>query len=197
MVHWYTTAANDGFHVTVMDLSTSHQGTIILNSKTDGPLMPAFNTQEIGNDLPWGAVYDTPNSFVWEIGHTSDFSSPAGEYCTAGQVECDSYNAASWAGTIPIKILSVTFGDHSSAKEWATVSDLGAISEVKQTCSSYGGPYCIYPRYTLGTSGFHYGVDYPGTVNDFGKATQFAQTPLCGGPFGPDTTYCDTVIITH
>ena len=27
-----------------------------------------------------------------------------------------------------------------------------------------------------------------------GKANQFAQTLQCGGPFGPDSTYCATVI---
>ena len=194
-VHWFTTSANDGFHVTVTDLSTGHSGTIILNSKTDGPLMPAFDTQQIGNDLPWGAVDDTPNSFVWEIGHTSDFSSPAAEYCTPGENECLSYNGASWAGTIPIQILSVTFGDGSTAKEWAVVTDLGGKAEVNQYCASYGGPYCIYPWYTLGKTGFHYGVDFSDSLKDFGQANQFAQSTLCGGPFGPDTTYCDTVIV--
>jgi hypothetical protein len=194
-IHWYTTSANDGFHVTVSDLTTGHSGTIVLNSRTDGPLMPAFDTQEIGNALPWGLVDDTPNAFVWEIGHTSDFASPGGEYCTPGQSECLSYNSASWAGTIPIQILSVTFGDGSTAKEWAVVTDLGGKAEVNQYCTSYGGPFCIYPWYTLGKSGFHYGVDFPDTLKDFGQADQFAQSMQCGGPFGPNTTYCDTVIV--
>jgi hypothetical protein len=52
----------------------------------------------------------------------------------------------------------------------------------------------IYPWYTLGKTGFHYGVDFPDTTNDFGQADQFQQTELCGGPFGPDTTYCATQI---
>lgn len=66
-VHWYTTAAADGFHVTVDDLTTGRQGTIVLDSAQDGPLMPAFDAQKIGNALGWGLVDDTPNSFVWEI----------------------------------------------------------------------------------------------------------------------------------
>jgi hypothetical protein len=35
-----------------------------------------------------------------------------------------------------------------------------------------------------------YGGDYPGTQFDFGGAqgTEFATTPLCGGPFGADST---------
>jgi hypothetical protein len=194
-VHWYVTPRADGFHVTVRDLTTGHAGTIVLNSKADGPLMPAYTTQTIGDALPWGVVNDTPNSFVWEIGHTSDFSSPAGQFCLPGSTSCDSYNAASWAGTTPLQILSVTFGDGSTAKSWAVVSDFGGEAEVNQYCPTYGAPYCIYPWFTLGHAGFAYGVDHPGTVKDFGQAAQFQEQPLCGGPFGTDSTYCDTVIV--
>ena len=48
--------------------------------------------------------------------------------------------------------------------------------------------------FTLGSTGFHYGVDFPGTVDDFGKADQFQQTAMCGGPFGPNSTYCSTIV---
>jgi hypothetical protein len=41
---------------------------------------------------------------------------------------------------------------------------------------------------------FTYGGDYPGTQFDYGQASQFATTRQCGGPFGPDSTYCDTVL---
>jgi hypothetical protein len=198
-IHWFTTAAADGFHVTVHDLTTGGSGTIVLDSQTDGPLMPTFEKQLIGNALAWGIVNDTPNSFVWEIGHTSDFATPAAQFCEPGQTICDSYNARSWAGTLPIQIKSVTFADGSTAKKWAVVSDFGGKAEVlnatESQCTGYGGPFCIYPWFTLGTTGFHYGVDFPGTVNDFGKVNQFQQEALCGGPFGPDTTYCDTVIV--
>ena len=192
-VHWFTTAAQDGFHVTVNDLTTNGSGTIVLNSSSTGPLMPPFDTQTIGNALGWGAVNDTPNSFVWEIGHESTFTG-GGAFCVAGEVGCDTYNAASWTGTSPIQIKSVTFGDGSQAKEFAAVSDLGGKAEILATCSVYGGPYCIYPWYTLGTSGYQFGVDYPDTLKDFGQADQYQQTLLCGGPFGADSTYCDTVL---
>jgi hypothetical protein len=196
-VHWFTTAAQDGFHVTVTDLTTGDSGTIVLNSKSDGPLGPAFDTQTIGNALAWGAVYDTPNSFVWEIGHTSDFTNPAGAFCVPGQTDCFSYDAPAWAGTLPIEIQSVTFSDGSKAKEWAVVSDFGGKAEVNQYCgaSAYGAPFCIYPWYTLGETGFHFGVDFSDTLKDFGQADQYTQTPLCGGPFGPDSTYCDTIVL--
>jgi hypothetical protein len=193
-IHYYVTAAKDGFHITVTDLNTGRNGTIVLNSQSDGPLMPAFDAQQVGNALGWGNVFDTPNSFVWEIGHASIFTG-GDAFCTAGQTNCNSYDASSWAGFSPVQIKSVTFGDGSSPTGWAVVSDLGGKAEVAQTCATYGGPFCIYPWYTLGTSGLHYGVDYPDNRKDFGQASQFATTEQCSGPFGPDTMFCATTII--
>lgn len=193
-VHWFTTPSQDGFHVTVTDETTGGTGTIVLNSPQDGPLMPAFDTQTIGDALGWGIVFDTPNSFVWEIGHTSPFTHPSSAFCVPGQAGCDSYDATAWADTLPIQIKSVTFQDGSSADQWAVVSDFGGEAEVNQYCSAYGGPFCIYPWFTLGSSGYHYGVDFPDNVNDFGQASQFAQTTQCGGPFGPNSTYCVTIL---
>jgi len=192
-VHYYVTPAQDGFHITVNDVNTGGSGTIILNSNSDGPLMPSFDNQLIGNALGWGLVFDTPNSFVWEIGHKSIFTG-GDAFCVPGQSGCDSYNDASWAGFSPIQIKGVTFGDGSTPTSWAVVSDQGGKAEVLANCATYGGPLCIYPWYTLGTSGFHYGVDYLDNLRDFGKANQFAQTKQCGGPFGPDTTYCANTI---
>lgn len=188
-VHYYVTPAQDGFHITVSDSTTGGSGTIVLNSTSDGPLMPAFDTQQIGNALGWGLVFDTPNAFVWEIGHKSVFTGGAA-LCVPGEQGCDSYNIASWAGFLPIQIQGVTFGDGSTPRSFAAVSDQGGKAEVLATCSSYGGPFCIYPWYTLGASGFHYGIDYPDTLKDFKQANQFSQTLQCGGPFGPDSTYC-------
>jgi hypothetical protein len=192
-IHFFTTPEQDGFHITVTDQTTGGSGTIVLNSAATGPLMPAFDTQEIGNALGWGLVFDAPNAFVWEIGHASIFTG-GGAFCTPGQTFCDSYNAASWSGFSPIQIKSVTFGDGSTAKTFASVSDQGGRAEVALTCATYGAPFCIYPWYTLGTSGFHYGIDYPDTKEDFGKADQFQQTPLCGGPFGANSTFCATIL---
>ena len=195
-VHWYTTAAQDGFHDTVTDLTAGGKGTIVLDAAKDGPLMPAFDTQTLGNALGWGIVDDAPNAFVWEIGHQSPYVQSNTKICFPGQAICDSYNAPSWAGTLPIQIQSVTFGDGSTAKHWAVVSDFGGKAEINQYCgaANYGAPDCIYPWYTLGKTGFHYGVDFPGTTNDFGQANQFQQTEQCSGPFGPDTTYCATQV---
>jgi hypothetical protein len=200
-IHFHVVSQNEGWHIDVTDEATNQSGTIVLNS-ADGPLLPAFDKQEIGNALSWGSVFDTPNSFVWEIGHTSPFTSPASAFCVPGQSICDSFDAAPWAGTSPIQIKSVTFGDGSQPTQWATVSDTGGKAEVlgnsfvgPTPCSGYGGPFCIYPNFTLGSSGLHYGVDYPDETNNLGGVDQFAQTQQCGGPFGPDSTYCATVVL--
>jgi len=196
-VHWYTTSANDGYHVTVTDLTAGGSGTIVLNSHSDGPLMPSYDTQTIGHSLGWGVVHDAPNAFVWEIGHTTPFLIPKTKICFPGQTVCQSYNADSWADQTPIQIEGVTFGDGSTASEYGVVSDFGGKAEVDQYCgaANYGQPYCIYPWFSQSTSGaFHYGVDYSDNANDFGQADQFQQDLGCGGPFGPDTTYCSTVL---
>jgi hypothetical protein len=200
-IHFHVVSTHEGWHIDVRDETTGDSGTIVLNS-ADGPLLPAYDRQVIGNSLKWGSVYDTPNAFVWEIGHTSPFTSPASAFCVPGEPICQSFNAPAWAGTSPIQIKSVTFGGGTHPTKWATVSDTGGKAEVlgnswvgPTDCSGYGGPFCIYPWYTLGSSGFHYGVDYPDTINNLGGVDQFAQTPECGGPFGPDSTYCATVVL--
>ena len=194
-IHFFVACAAEGWHVQITDLTTGHSGTVVLNSKY-GPLLPAFSQQKIGNALGWGLVNDTPNSFVWEIGHTSPFTSPPASTAYPGRAICDSYDAAHWLGFSPLQIKSVTFANGATANQWAAVSDFGGAAEVNQYCHAYGGPYCIYPWYAFnGTdTAFTYGADYPGTKNDYGQASQFAATPQCGGPFGPDSTYCDTVL---
>ena len=194
-IHFFVTSASEGWHIQITDLTTGHVGTVVLNSKY-GPMLPAFSQQQIGNALGWGIVDDTPNSFVWEIGHTSPFTTPASQFCVPGQTFCDSYDTAHWLGFSPLQIKSVTFANGSTANKWAVVSDFGGTAEVNQYCPSYGGPFCAYPWYVFnGTdSAFTYGADYPGTKFDYGQAGQFATTMQCGGPFGPDSTYCDTVL---
>jgi hypothetical protein len=202
-VHYFVTAAKNGWHINVRDLTTKQSGTIVLNSKSDGPLMPAYNTQKIGNSLKWGAVHDTPDAFVWEIGHTSPFSSPGSHFCAPGAAGCYSYDAAAWRNqSPPIHILNVTFANGSHPHSWAVVSDYGGKAEVLDptetgsTCTSYGGPFCSYPWYTRNSDGsFSYGVNYPTTAHDFGKVNQFPQKPKCGGPFGPKSTYCANVVV--
>jgi hypothetical protein len=199
--HQYITPAADGMHITVTDLTTGHSGTIVLNSQVNGPLMPAYSTQQLGNALNWGVVDDAPNALVWEIGHTSDYTTPAGQYCSPGSATnppCYSYNVPTWLQFSPIVVKSVTFGDGSKPQAWSAVSDFGGVAEVNQYCgaANYGAPFCTYPWFasnqTLG--GFTYGGDYPGTTKDYGQALQFQQTTQCPSPYGPDTTYCSTIL---
>jgi hypothetical protein len=199
--HQYITSAADGMHITVTDLSSGHSGTIVLNSKVDGPLMPAFSVQKLGNALGWGLVDDAPNSLVWEIGHTSPFTNPGGQYCTPGSATkppCYSYDVPTWVGFTPLQIKGVTFGDGSSPTGWSAVSDFGGVAEVNQYCgaANYGTPFCYYPWYAYNgpDKAFTYGGDYPGTTRDFGQALEFQQTTQCPSPSGPNTTYCSTLL---
>jgi hypothetical protein len=199
--HQYVTAARDGMHITVTDLTTGHSGTIVLNSKIDGPLMPAFSVQKLGNALGWGLVNDAPNSLVWEIGHTGDYTTPAGQFCLPGSATkppCYSYDVPTWLKFQPLQIKGVTFGDGSSAQNWSAVSDFGGEAEVNQYCgaANYGTPFCSYPWYAYnGTDkAFTYGGDYPGTTKNFGQALQFQQQLNCVSPNGPFPQYCSTVL---
>lgn len=199
--HQYVTAARDGMHITVTDLTTRHAGTIVLNSKIDGPLMPAFSVQRIGNSLGWGLVHDAPNSLVWEIGHTGDYTTPAGQFCLPGSAKknpCYSYDVPTWLKFEPIQIKGVTFGDGSSAQGWSAVSDFGGKAEVDSSCgaANYGTPFCTYPwfAYNGASKAFTYGGDYPGTTNDFGQVLQFQQQKNCVSPAGPFAQYCSTIL---
>jgi hypothetical protein len=134
VIHQFVTPAKDGMHILVIDGTTGRDGTIILNS-ADGPLMPAFDKQQIGNALGWGIVNDTPNSFVWEIGHTGNFTDPPGDFCVPGaanNLPCYSYNAPSWLKFSPLQIKGVFLGVGGLPSEWAVVSDFGGRAEVDQ-----------------------------------------------------------------
>jgi hypothetical protein len=179
-------------------VTTGHSGTIVLDSKVDGPLMPAFSAQEIGNSLAWGLVHDAPNAFVWEIGHTGNYTSPAGKLCDPGSATkppCYSYNVPTWLQFSPVQIKSVTFGpSNTPATQWATVSDLGGAAEVTAACGSFGGPFCTYPWYSYNPAerAFNYGGDYAPKAEDFGQAAQFATKEQCSTAGSPQ--YCATVI---
>jgi hypothetical protein len=204
--HQYVTPAADGMHITVTDLTTGHSGTIVLNSKVDGPLMPTFSVQKLGNSLGWGLVHDAPNSLVWEIGHTGNYTQPAGKFCLPGSATkppCYSFNVPSWQLFKPLQIKSVTFGSRTLAKSWATVSDTGGEAEIlgnsfvgPTDCTGFGGPFCTYPFFAWnGTlNAFTYGGDYPGTTNDFGQVAQFQQDENCASPANGSPQYCATVI---
>jgi len=199
--HQYVTRAADGMHITVTDVTTGHAGTIVLDTQTHGPLMPAFSEQKLGNALGWGLVDDAPNSLVWEIGHTSPFVTPGSQSCLPGSAAkppCYSYDVPTWLGFQPLQIKGVTFADGSVARSWSVVSDYGGRAEVDQSCgaANYGTPFCSYPWYSFNSAdnAFTYGGDYPGTKDDFGQALQFQQTKSCPGPRGLNTTYCSTVI---
>ncbi len=202
-VHIWAQSMNSPYNEQVTDETSGEtSGVLTLISPTDGPLTPEFSTNQIGNALDWGGVWDTPMAFVYEIGHTDIFGPDPGALCLPGQTVCGSFNHDNWAGQQPIRIFSVTFGDGSHPQNWAAVSDTGGKAEVlgnsfvgPTTCNGYGGPYCIYPWYSWDGQAFNYGVKYPNTADNLGGADQFARKAKCpeDGIFaGP--TFCDTII---
>lgn len=203
-VHIWAPSSSSAYQEQVTDETTGETSSaLVLISPKDGPLTPQFDTNEIGNALDWGGVWDTPMAFVWEIGHSDLYGDHPLQFCVPGQDFCDSFNNDSWAGFTPIRIFDATFGDGSHQKDWAAVSDTGGKAEVlgnsfvgPTDCSAYGGPFCIYPWFSRDDGGaLNYGVDYSNTVEDFGQADQFAQTTECpeDGVFSGNT-YCDTIL---
>lgn len=200
-VHIWAPAPGAAYQEQVADETTEETSSVlVLNSQRDGPLTPQFSTNEIGNALDWGGVYDTPMAFVWEIGHSDIYGDHPGAFCVPGQTFCGSFNADNWAGITPIRIFDVTFGDGSHQQHWATVSDTGGKAEVlgnsfvgPTDCTGYGGPFCIYPYFSSDGSAINYGV---GPTNLGGGVDQFAQTQTCPAVsvFPDDLTYCDTVV---
>ena len=202
-IHIWAPSMNAAYREQVTDESSGETSSVLtLISPGDGPLTPAFDKNEIGNALDWGGVWDTPMSFVYEIGHSDIYGDHPGQFCVPGQAFCGSFNHDNWAGLQPLRIFDVTFGDGSHPQNWAVVSDTGGKAEVlgnsfvgPTDCTGYGGPYCIYPWFSWDGAAYNYGVNYPNTVDNFGRANQFAQVAKCpeDGVFaGP--TYCDTII---
>src|SRR3954447_8447975 len=202
-VHIWAPSPTAAYQEQVTD-ETSHttSSVLVLISQKDGPLTPEFSTNQIGNALDWGGVWDTPMAFVWEIGHSDLYGDHPEQFCVPGQTFCGSFNFGNWAGFQPIRIFDATFSDGSHPQNWAVVSDTGGKAEIlgnsfvgPTECTKYGGRYCIYPWFSWDGAAFNYGVNYPDTVDNFGKANQFAQTARCpeDGVF-PGPTYCDHIV---
>ena len=113
-------------------------------------------------------------------------------------MNCDSYNEPSWLGFSPLRILSASFGTSNTAPEgWAVVSDYGGNAEINQYCGSVGGPFCVYPWFTLGNDGtFRYGANYPGTRERLRQGhTVRYHHELRQPHFGSSTLYCANQIL--
>jgi hypothetical protein len=205
-IHIWAPSMSEAYREQITDETSGETSAIlVLNSPGDGPLTPQFDTNEIGNSLDWGGVWDTPMSFVYEIGHSDLYGDHPGQFCVPGQVFCGSFNQADWAGQQPLRIFDVTFGDGSHPEHWAAVSDTGGKAEVlgnsfvgPTECAGYGGPFCIYPWFSWDGQAYNFGVDYPNTVANFGRSGQFAKRTTCGtppgSPFGDYKTYCATIL---
>jgi hypothetical protein len=201
-VHIWAPNPDAPYQEQITDETTGETSSVlVLIGPKDGEHTPEPSTNEIGNALDWGAVWDAPMAFVYEIGHSDIYGDHPGEFCLPGQDFCGSFNKDNWAGQQPIRIFDVTFGDGSHPQNRAVVSDTGGKAEVlgdswigPTDCSGYGGPYCIYPWYSSDAQAINYGVDYPNTADTYGRAGQFKKQPHCpeDGVFS-GATYCDMI----
>jgi len=202
-VHIWAPTPNSAYREQVTDETSGQTSSaLVLISPSDGPLTPEFSTNEIGNALDWGGVWDTPMAFVWEIGHSYLYGDHPGQFCVPGQTFCGSFNSDNWAGFTPIPDLrrhlrrrlapAALGGGLGHRREGG-----GARQLVRRPDRLHGvrRSYCIYPWFSWDGGAINYGVHYANTVDDLGGADQFAQVPTCpeDGVFaGP--TYCDTII---
>jgi hypothetical protein len=84
-VHIWAPSPDAAYQEQVTDETSGQTSSVlVLNSPGDGPLTPEFDTQQIGNALDWGAVWDTPMSFVYEIGHSDIYGDHPGQADTGG-----------------------------------------------------------------------------------------------------------------
>src|SRR5260370_20045241 len=101
-VHIWAPGPSSAYQEQVTDETSGQTSSVlVLISPKDGPLTPEFSTQEIGNALDWGGVWDTPMAFVWEIGHPAEDGSTPGALCIPGQTNCGPINASQSAGVPP------------------------------------------------------------------------------------------------
>ena len=103
-VHIWAPTPGSAYQEQVTDETTNQTSSVlVLISEKDGALTPEYSTNEIGNALDWGGVYDTPMAFVWEIGH-SDIYGDHRCVLRSGPDVLRLVQAANWAGITPIRI---------------------------------------------------------------------------------------------
>lgn len=69
-----------------------------------------------------------------------------------------------------------------------------AQAQIVKNCLAHHPLYIPGQFEVSHTQGLHYSVDYPDTLKDFGQSGQFMQSLQCGGAFGPNTTFCSTIL---
>src|SRR5205085_1438810 len=88
-IHIWAPSMSDPYREQITDETSGETSAVlVLISPTDGPLTPQFDTNEIGNSLSWGGVWDTPMSFVYEIGHSDLYGPQPFQTCIPGQAIC-------------------------------------------------------------------------------------------------------------
>src|SRR5215469_10122737 len=138
-VHIWAPGSSSPYQEQVTDETSGQTSSVlVLISPKDGPLTPEYNTQEIGNALDWGAVWDTPMAFVWEIGHSDLYGDHPGQFCVPGQTFCGSTDCTAYGG--PYCIYPWFSSDGGAINYGVGSNNLGGVDQFAETptCPSTG-----------------------------------------------------------
>jgi len=150
--------------------------------------------------LGWGLVDDTPNSFVWEIGHMSDFSTLPGSSACPGQAGCGLLRHRR-TGLASARSRSNRSPSPMARRRtrWAGGQRLRRHRRSQPVLPQLRRPVLFLSVVCLQTAqarAFTYGADYPGTQFDYGQAAQFATRRNAAAPVRALTPDSVAVIAT-
>ncbi len=203
--HQYVTAAADGMHITVSDLTTGHSGTIILDSKGGRPTDACLHHPATGQLARLGVsgrcaqLLRVGDRAHQQLHHSRRQILPPRQRDQA----CLLTRQRGYSARLPsvadrnghVRRPQRTAGVGVSQRLWRRGGNEASIAARPTDERRFCG---YYPWYTLnktgGSSYYTYGGDYPNVVNDFGQAAQFQLMLQCPSLSGPDTTYCATVL---
>ena len=195
-------AANEGWHIDVTDETTGGTGTIVLEQRRRAA---AAGVRHAGDRqlARLGHRRTTPRTRSCGRSATrSPFTHPASQFCIPGRADLPVLQRAGLGrdladpdqvGHLRRRLAPDALGDGLATRA-ARPRCSATRSSARPTAPATAARSASTRSITQGSSGVHYGSNFPNEINDLGGVDQFAQTLECGGPFGPNSTYCDTLV---
>jgi hypothetical protein len=172
-------------HITVTDLTTGHSGTIVLDARA-ATVTDALRRSSSWATLSWGLVNDAPNSLVWEIGHTTTYTTPAGRSAARQRAKpaCFSYDDPRGKFS-PLQILGdVRRRQHARAGRRQRLRRQG--SQPGHGAANYGAPFALPLVRSSGPPTHSRTGDYPARPKTSGRRTSSSRrrtaSPMGGFP---------------
>ncbi len=188
-IHFHVVSPKEGWHIEVTEV-TRGTGTIVLNS-ADGPLMPGVRHAKDRQRARLGRrprhaqlirVGDRPHFAVHASGlpvlHPGRDDLPVLQRAGMGRHFAD----PDQVGHLRRRLIPHVLGDcRGHGRQGRGTRQLVRRAD---RLLSYGGPFCIYPWYTQGSSGVHYGVDFPTRPTISAASTSSHRRWSAAGPSG-------------